>query len=460
MSAVSRRPNVLLVMSDQHRRDHAGCYGHPLVKTQAIDGLAAQGVTFDRAYCPSPICGPCRSAVMSGQHVHRNGALTHGMFPGAPAPRVTLGTIFRDAGYATGAFGKVHVAGETDEEDIGFTERALRIYTHTKHHYKHVVGDDLVYEYANYLYGDRPQRNSYNPTNEPLNMPEDKVLDRLVADRTNQFLHEHRDEPFFAWVGFEKPHTDFYAPAKYHAMYNPDDFVIPHDIWESREHLPSCIKDNPQFPIVTREPYTDHMLRCCMAAYAAQVTYMDDQLASVLSTLRDLELDENTIVIYCSDHGENLFNHGLVHKHCFYEQAVGVPLLIRFPGRVPSNQRRDHLVNLIDLFPTLIEWCGLPSQSHLDGRSLIDIIDTPDEATRDAVFSEYYSGGTPERMIRTDQWKYVHSYNDTPQLYDLSIDPGENRNLATDSAHADICHQLDEHVMAEWCLPQATYPHP
>ena len=194
------------------------------------------------------------------------------------------------------------------------------------------------------------------------------------------------------------------------------------------------------------------------AAYYANVTYMDAQLGRVLAALDDLGLPDRTVVIYTTDHGENLFNHGMVHKHCFYEQAVAVPLLLRLPALIAGGQRREHLVNLIDLFPTLMDLCALPHPEGLDGSSLLEVLERPETAGRDAVFSEFYEWGKPERMIRTARWKYVHSHEDTPQLYDLRDDPGEHRNLALEPGHQDVIRQLDARVMEGWELPPPDYP--
>ncbi|MBF0244750.1 MAG: sulfatase-like hydrolase/transferase [Planctomycetes bacterium] len=448
--------NVVFLISDQHRRDASGCYGHPLVQTPNIDRLAAEGTRFTQTYAAAPICGPCRSALHTGRHVHRCGAITHGHMKedmGLPM----LGRLFREAGYATGAFGKMHVAGENEENDIGFDERALRIYTPMSNDYQHAIGLENFWKYCSYLpqYTPKnatPPRNNCNPTNAPIELADELILDYMVADLSNKFLEEHRDEPFFLWVGLEKPHNEMYAPQRFHDLYDPDSIELPANIWNSRLRLPDTICDNPTFPILTPEAYTDRELRCCMAAYYANVSYMDEQLGRVLDTIDRLGLSDDTLVVYSTDHGENLFNHNMVQKHCFFETAVGVPLIVRMPGVSEAGSVRTQLTSLLDLLPTFTEACGLPTPEGLDGCSLIPVI-SENQTLHEAVFSEYYEGGAPERMIRTGKWKYIHSHNDLHQLYDQEKDPEENINLIDDPDYASICTELDERVCRNWTLP-------
>ena len=451
------RPNVVFLFSDQHRADAMGCSGHSQVQTPNLDRLAADGTRFSRAYCPAPICGPCRSALMTGRHVHRTGALTHRHMQNAMG-LPTLPEAFRQAGYVTGAFGKVHCAGESDDRDLGFDERGLRIYTPMQSDYQHAVGLEAFWEYCSYLPQYQPDgatpRNVYNPQNAPINLPDELVLDAMVADRSLDFLERHQGRPFFLWAGLEKPHTEWYAPHRFHERYDPAQIELPDDIWQSHEDLPDTIKSNPRFPILTRERYTDEELRCCMAAYFANVTYMDEQAGRILDALDRLGLTGNTLVVYSSDHGENLFNHRMVHKHCFFETAVNVPLIARLPGSIAASEGRSQLVNLVDLFPTMADFCRLSAPDGLDGKSLRNVLENPAAPWRDATFSEFYEWGVPERMVRTDRWKYVHSRNDTHQLYDLQEDPAEQVNLALDPGHAELCRELNERVLAGWGLEE------
>jgi choline-sulfatase len=451
------RPNIVFLFSDQHRADALGCAGHPVVKTPNLDRLAAGGVRFERTFAAAPICGPCRSAMLTGRTVARCGALTHRHMHrqmGLP----TLGTVFREAGYVTGAFGKMHVAGEDDEHDLGFDERALRIYTPMKNDYQHTIGMEKFWQYCSYLPQYRPhpdarERHSYNLKNEPIRLEEELILDRMTADRSIAFLRQHREDQFFLYVGLEKPHNEMYAPKRFHDLYNPAKMELPENRHFDRSRLPDTIYDNPTFPIA--DGLTDDQMRHATAAYYANVSYMDEQAGRVLDALDELGLADNTIVVYSTDHGENLFNHQIVQKQCFFEEAVRVPLLVRVPGVTEAGTTRAQLASLLDLFPAFCDACGIAPPDGLDGKSLLPVI-TDNAPLRDEVFSEFYESGVAERMIRTDRWKYVHSEGDLHQLYDLESDPHENVNLIDDPAHAGIAKELDARLCRDWQIPDTS----
>ena len=372
----------------------------------------------------------------------------------------TIGTLFRRAGYVTAAFGKVHVAGESEECDLGFDERALRIYTKMENDYQHTVGLEKFWKYCSYIPSYKPHpeaesRNSYNPQNVPIELDEEDLLDSLVADRSIEFLERNQDRPFFLWVGFEKPHNEMYAPKRFHDLYEPRTISLPENLYNSRENLPDTIFDNPDFPINTEGAYTDAELQNCLAAYYANVSFMDAQAGRVLDAMDRLGLAENTLVVYASDHGENLFNHQMVQKQCFFEEAVRTPLTVRLPEKKFAGTTRDQLASLLDLLPTFCDSAEIEVPPDLDGASLLPAIHE-NAPLRDAVFSEFYEYGAAERMIRTGRWKYVHSEGDRHQLYDLEKDPAENRNLIDDPQHRETAAWLDDWLCRDWDRPDTS----
>ncbi len=477
---MTNRPNIVFLLSDQHRADAMGCAGHPLVQTPNLDRLAASGTRFERTYAAAPICGPCRSAMITGRTVANCGTLTHGhMHRDMGLP--TMATLFRNAGYATGAFGKVHVAGENDDRDLGFDERALRIYTPMKNDYQHTIGLEKFWQYCSYLPQYKPcpeakRRHDYNLNNEPIQLEEELILDHMTADRSIAFMRKVAGasssgarttgascsgaentgagsaghNPFFLWVGLEKPHNEMYAPKRFHDLYDPATVALRENREFNRARLPDTIQDNPFFPIA--DGLTDDQMRHATAAYLANVSFMDEQVGRVLDALDELGLSDNTIVAYATDHGENLFSHQMVQKQCFFEEAVRVPLILRIPGVTGAGTARNQFAGLLDLLPTFCDACGITPPDGLDGQSLLPAI-RQDAPLRDAVFSEFYEFGAAERMIRTERWKYVHSEGDLHQLYDLEKDPRENINLIDDPAHADVCAELDARVCRDWAMP-------
>ena len=449
---MTRKPtdyNVLFIISDQHKKSVTGCYGDPVVRTPNIDRLAQQGLRFTSAYAQCPLCGPSRSAVMTGSHCHTCRGLTHTQLP---PMRImpTLGTVFRDAGYVTGAIGKVHIRGEDDVRDLGFAERALRYYTFEYRDYIIAAGEANVDAYNAYRKdAGVPRRDVYNRDNHPIAMEEQWMYDALVVDRCVEFLEKHKGEKFFLWAGLEKPHPEWYAPAEYHAMYDPAGMSLPETLREKPERIPRV----PLERLRIVDNYTDDQVRAAMAAYYANITYLDAKIGQLLAALERFGLADETIVIYTSDHGENLFEHGMVQKHCFYEPAVAVPLVMTNRKLFPAGETHEHIVSLIDLFPTLLDLVGIEHPDTLEGTSLLDVIEGKASPEGRETFSEFYKWGSPERMIRTPEWKYVHTDGDVPQLYDVKADPLERVNLSGEKAYADVCRQLSDRVHDGWEKP-------
>ncbi len=449
-----RQPNVLFIISDQHKWDVAGFAGHPTVKTPNLDALSAAGVTFTQAICPSPLCVTCRGSVMTGQYPHTCGALSNVAFPIPDVP--TLGSVFRNAGYATGAIGKVHVNGETRQRDLGFDTRELRIYTYKFEDYINAVGEEAVNKYATYRTRLKRYQTSYNPTNEPLDLPEDKIYDELVVDRCIQFMNENRQRPFFLWAGIEKPHPDWTAPARFHAMYDGRKMPLPATVDENRTDYPEAWYTS------TRQSYAfdEDEIRNCIAAYYANVTYCDYSVGRLLGALDRLGLAEDTLVVYTTDHGEMLFEHGMVQKQNFFEPSVRVPLIFRHRPRIEAGGVVAGGANLIDLFPTFCQWTGVEAPAGLEGRSLATQLQGDARDADRPVFSEYYEWGFPERMVRTRDWKYMYSHGQPCQLYNLQADPLEQHNLIDDPASQGVRRDLHAQVMAGWEMPDmSNVPH-
>jgi len=440
--------NVLFIISDQHKRDVTGCYGDAVVRTPNIDLLAAEGMRFTNAYCQCPLCGPSRSAIMTGTHCHTCRGLTHTQ---QEAMRVmpTLGTAFRERGYVTGALGKVHIRGEDEVRDLGFDERELRYYTYGYRDYVDAVGAANVDKYNAYRKGAGvPRRPVYNWDNVPIELDEPMMYDALVVDRCVDFMTKHQDEQWFLWAGLEKPHPEWYAPAEYHAMYDPAKMTLPETVHDPFGNVPSAVGN-----VRVADDFTDEQLQGAMAAYYANVTYLDAKVGEFLAALERLGLADQTIVVYTSDHGDNLFEHRCTQKHCFYEPAVAVPLTITNRNLFPAGETREHIVSLIDLFPTWLDLLGIEHPDTLEGESLLDVIDGSAPVEGRAAYSEFYKWGVSERMIRTPEWKYVHTDGDVSQLYDVAGDPLERVNLSGDERYVDICRELSDHVHDGWEKP-------
>ncbi|MFW5870202.1 MAG: sulfatase [Candidatus Sumerlaeota bacterium] len=449
--------NIVFITTDQHRRDAVGCYGNPHVKTPNLDWLAENGVRFTQAYCDSPLCAPSRASYISGRMVHHHGALTHmingkasGM-PGNPGieSSETLGTMFRKAGYATAAIGKLHVHGETREEDLGFDVRAHRFYTYDYEDYINAIGEEGV---AAYLSGkDRDDKLKYNAAFKPVELEEEKMQDSLTTATSIDFIRDNSDRPFLIHVGLEKPHPPWTTQQRFLDLYNPDEMPLPenrHEWWEKEPLFP--FPKAKGFNKDREEPFTDAEMRNCKASYYACISDLDENVGRITETLRDEGVLDKTIIVFSADHGDNLFEHGLEQKHCFYEGPVGVPLIISAPGNFPKGAVSEQKTALIDIMPTLAELNGLPTPDDADGISLVPAMRGDIDLDR-AVFSEFYEHRKhPGRMVRYREWKYIYYHDAEDVLFNLDEDPDEMRNLAGQEPYAEIQEALKKRVLEGW----------
>jgi choline-sulfatase len=455
-------PNVVFVLSDQHRAETTGCYGSSHVDTPNVDALADRGTRYENAYCTSPLCGPSRASFFTGTHPHTNGLVTH------PNGRHRSGRTYRpqrrngvhslirclqESGYRThgsGYVGTVLYDGERslqrDEQFHGFD--SLDASTDA---YADEVGADVAEEYRlGGIEGEMWEPAYFNVSGEPF--PYDEPLyDTFVADRACRFLEDHSgDDPFCLYVGFRNPHPPWCAPEEFHADHDPDALEDLPD-WQNPpiDRKPRRVVERHQYFDIPH--YSEEMVRRSLAAYHATVSYTDHCVGRILDTLDRLNVRENTIVVYLSDHGENAYRHGLCEKHTFYEDAVQIPLIVSYPGVAPEGLTSDSLVSIMDVLPTVLSLTDTPVPDFVEGRDIRETF--YGESVRDAIFAEYYHSLDPCRMIRTDRYKYVHTEEDIDELYDLEKDPDERHNLAWYPAYRELVEEFEERVHDGWEIP-------
>jgi uncharacterized sulfatase len=428
-----RRTNVLFIAVDD-LNCALGCYGHPLVKTPNIDRLASRGVRFEHAYCQYPLCNPSRTSFLSG----RRPDVTKVLDNNTP-PRTTLGKgavflpeYFKAQGYFTARVGKIAhgrfehtvkwdvsehaVKGEGDKKDKGEDGEAL----------------DLTWRATERRDEDEP--------------------DGRTARRVVQLLDKHKGGPFFLAAGFHKPHLPFVAPKKYFDLYPPERIALPKEPAGVRKGVPAVAFTHTKGD----ETMTDRQKRQAIAAYYACVSFIDAQVGVLLEAMDRLKLWDNTVVVFLSDHGFHLGEHGgLWRKMCLFEEATHVPLLIAAPGKKPGTSPR--LAELLDLYPTLTDLCGLPAPAGLEGRSLKPLLDDPkrawDRAVAYTIVARDRKKGEPliGRTVRSERYRYTE-WGDEKQaeLYDHRGDPRELRNLANDVKHAAVLAQMRRHLQGRW----------
>lgn len=416
-------PNILIIISDEHRKDAMGCAGHPIVKTPNLDALAARGTFFGNAYTPSPMCVPTRAAIATGDYVHK----TRNWDSATPydgTPRSWMRQL-RDSGIDTVSIGKLHF--RSGEDDNGFSQEILPM---------HVVGG--IGWTIGLLRENLPPYDAASELAADVGVGDSSYTDYdldITAAAENWLANKAGSKsPWAAFVSLVSPHYPLTCPQKFYEMYDPDKVDLPVG-YENRnppEH--SELKNVAEFFDYDRY-FDEQKTREAKAAYYGLTSFMDNCVGRILTTLEASGQAEDTVVIYVSDHGDMMGDQGFWTKQVMYEQSAGVPMIMAGPG-VPVGHRVNTATSLLDLAATSVDVIGLENDAHnraCPGVSLREIANQPDDPDR-TVLSEYHDGGstTGTFMIRWDRWKYVHYVGHDPQLFDLKEDPNELQNLATE----------------------------
>jgi uncharacterized sulfatase len=432
------KPNVLLIMSDDLTFT-LGCYGFPQAKTPNLDALASRGVRFDRAYCQFPHCNPSRSSMLSGMRpnttrVTNNEDNLYNNHPGV----LTLPHHFRLNGYATARCGKIFHLGVPSGLESMDDPQAWDFGTPFK--------SELPYP---------PKRESTVKVKtgkkqgigwQELQCEDDDLCDGFFAKTAIGWL-EKRDtsKPFFLAVGFHRPHLPFVAPAKYYDMHPFDEIKLPDAPADDEADIPLPARNGavPGYTVTA----TPDQRRAAIRAYLSTVSFMDAQAGRVLDAVKRLGLEENTIVIFTGDHGWHLGEHNLWHKRSVFEECARMPFLVFAPGMKGNGHGSASLVELVDVFPTLCDLCGVPSPAQLEGKSLRPLLEDPSATLHDAAFTQARRGENAEfwgRSVRTTRWRCTewNEGRDGLELYDHDNDPQEYHNLATDPKHAEVLKKL------------------
>jgi arylsulfatase A-like enzyme len=440
------RPNILWFCTDQQRFDTIGALGNPDVHTPALDRLVAEGVSFDRTYCQNPICTPSRASFLTGRYpsaigVHRNG---NESFPKS-AESLLVTRLLADHGYDCGLVGKLHLSSCASRPEPrgndGFRyfkwSHSPRNLWESRHHDYAAWLLDKGYDPEGVLSLRHKRKDrAMAPSSVVDNVPPEQHHLTWASQRGMEFMDDAK-EPWLLCMNTFEPHPPFNPPWEYYRRFDPDSLPGPHfrdqDL-ETQSRLSACgidFQTNAQHPdvIAARE---------IQASYYAMIEQIDHAVGNLLEYLRDSGKMENTIVVFMSDHGEMLGDHGLVQKGCrFYEGLVRVPLIWQWPRHINAGLRSPALVELIDVAPTLLEAAGITIPAAMQGRSLLPILSgkASSDHHRDSVRCEYLDSlALPEATRATMYYDgrhklaLYHSAN-TGELYDLENDPWEHDNL-------------------------------
>lgn len=443
-----KKPNILFILSDQHAQRALGCYGDTAGVTPNLDQLANEGTLFENAYCASPICGPSRMSLMTGRQPHQNQCWLNGDILNSGTP--TFAHALGAAGYRTTLIGRMHFIGP--DQTHGFDERLIG------DHSSNWPGNPS-FDHGELQGTAGPHRVSVEKSGSGINAYDWKDRDTASAAiewLNNEGKRQKSDDakPFHLTVGLMLPHPPYVA--------DPEDFAA----LEGRVPPPAI----PRPDAAGEHAWLNSWRRQCgiddidvasvnraRQAYWAMVRRLDQLIGAVLHTLDQAGLADNTLVVYASDHGDHLGDRGLFWKHTFYDESAKIPLIMRWPGNLPSGSRCSSVVGLTDLGATMLDaagggWTG-------GGGSLLPVAQDPAAPWADEVFSEYCTGlddpwasSTPtiHRMVRQGRYKLCYYHGLPAQLFDMQDDPRELTDLSIDKHFASIYDALLQRVLHNW----------
>lgn len=472
----TQRPNLLLIMTDQQKATSLGLYGNPDVRTPYLERLASEGVQFDQAYTPQPLCVPARVSFWTGRYPHQHGARTALTF--LPPRMDHYLARLDDAGYTLGLIGKNHCF---ERDNLARFDTLYEAYHSGP---VDAEGDPSILAFKEFM---RQRRHDYAPTHDVVcPLPPGSCTTGVLAERAERFIAASRREsrPWALWLSFPDPHPPYQAPEPYCSRFDADRITMPP--WD-----PTLLATKPErlrvvYELMRFRTYTEADMRRLVATYYAMIAFVDDAVGRVLGALEEAGQSRDTIVVFVSDHGDYAGEHGMVEKWGgFYDCLTRVPLLLRFPRQVPGGQRCPALVSTHDVLATCFALAGLEGPLGVSARPLPAPYIPGGGAPRDAVVSEWGAGGPVVRlaevaaygdgpgigtwaalaipraaqgrakMLRTGLWKYcwdpLDPDNEGRELYDLEADPWELHNLAHDPGYAETCVAL-EHRLLRWSV--------
>jgi arylsulfatase A-like enzyme len=471
----TERSNILLIMTDQQRWDTLGCYGAPMCRTPNIDRLAAQGVQFSTVYTPTSPCSPARAALFTGLYPHKNHVVANG---GVLNPEISnLGEALSKAGYNLGYAGKWHVDQAKVPSEYGFAGKDFPGYGYPPTNgfiegLRYMQRIPMPPHYNNYIaekgleppkvleamYGDNPGKQGqemYALQSGDIESNFETMVSDFTLDLLRQFTASQGKEgrPFFIWTNFWGPHTPCLVPEPYYSMYDPTDIPEEPNFKETWERKPDVHELYAKLWGLEKKGWDEW--REIVARYWGYVTMIDDLVGRILDELKVLGLSENTLIIFTTDHGDQMGSHKMIEKGCFaYEESWRLPLIAAHPACKAPGSVSDEFVYLHDLFPTFLECAGVPQPEVPDSQSILsNIMGEATPTGRDSVYGIFtrHLFPAPFRFVRTRTHKLVYNIVGKGELYDLLNDPGELNNLfglpESAAIQEDLMERMREHMV-------------
>lgn len=471
----TNRPNILLIMTDQQRWDTLGCYGAPQCRTPNLDRLASRGVRFSTAYTPTSPCSPARAALFTGLYPHKNHVLVNGGILNAEVPN--LGGELEKVGYNLGYAGKWHVDQAKVPSEYGFVGKDFPGYGYPPTHgfiegLRYMQRIPMPPHYNKYIedkgleppkvleamYGDNPGKQNqemYALQSGDIESSFETMVSDFTLDLLRQFAaaKEEDDKPFFIWTNFWGPHTPCLVPEPYYSMYDPTDIPEEPNFAETWDRKPDVHQLYARMWGLDKKGWDEW--REIVARYWGYVTMIDDLVGRILDELEVLGLRQSTLVVFTTDHGDQMGSHKMIEKGCFaYEESWKLPMIAAHPQCATPGSTCDEFVYLHDLFPTFLELAGAPLPEVPDSQSILPNMLGEAAATgRDSVYGIFtrHLFPAPFRFVRTRTHKFVYNQVGIGELYDLVNDPGELNNLIdrpdTADIQADLITSMREHMV-------------
>lgn len=475
------RPNILFIMTDQQRYDGVGANGNARIRTPNLDRLASQSANFSACFVQAPVCTPSRQTIFTSRyaHAHRNRVNYTPLDP----PEILMQSYLQDAGYTTGVVGKLHYWPPTRDHALstGFDHGLIHDAGPMNEHSDYVAwleeNSDFTADNFRACEAPTPGRNPYTSR-----IPDELHETTWCGRQSRKMLRELAagEKPFFLFSSYWKPHAPFEIPEPWASMYDEVDFDLP--ATRTAEHIAGL--PLPVQRLALRSDPADHevdeeTLQWRYRSYYAAISHLDREVGLTLDLLEELDLVHNTIIIFCSDHGDQLLEHGINGKNVFYESSIHIPMMIRYPRTVQAATY-DDLVETTDLLPTLFDLSQVPIPPRAQGRSFAGLIaeraaaaSVQEYIPRQHVFCENiipevithrtldmaYERGQgvagirhPDaKMVRTDRWKYCYYVGHGDELYDIAADAEETVNLAGDPAHQGTVRDMRD-ALLNWLI--------
>ncbi|MFY0654542.1 MAG: sulfatase-like hydrolase/transferase [Cyclobacteriaceae bacterium] len=432
MKDSQKRPNILFIAIDDLRPE-LGSYGAKHIKSPNIDKLARQGVQFNKAYCQAPHCLPSRASMLTGIHLSKSTLLIdiEQFASGVP----TLPGTFRKAGYYTLCNGKIFHQNE-DMAEQSWSEPPFSLVNGKKEN-NHLTFHDK--ESGKYIL----EKNKRGPFFEAPDVPDNTYIDGQNCEKTIKDMQRlaKMGKPFFLACGFVRPHLPFYAPKKYWDMYDREAIALAENRYKPK-NAPGALRSSGEFGSYhdrNIEYNSTEFHKIARHGYYASVSYVDALIGKLLSMLEELGLSDNTIVVVWGDHGWNLGEHNYWSKHNLLHNSKNAPLIISAPG-FDQNIKTDGIVELVDIYPTLCDLAGIKLPEHLEGESIVPLMQNPKKEGKEAAYTFWGNGAS----VTTLDYSYTEYDNNERMLFNLRKDPEENVNVVEVAENTKIVKQLSE----------------